>query len=98
MKHIVTLSLVFFSLTQLAQAERLEAVKLLTEGYCNKQAVTEVLNLGTNQLNHQKSDFLSYKELTLLGTIAQANSPKYQIQNHIVTDLAITKKPKNNSP
>lgn len=98
MKHIVTLSLVFFSLTQLAQAERVEAVKLLTEGYCSKQARSEVLNLCANQFNKQKSDFLSYKELTLLGTIAQANSPKYQIHNHIVSDLAITKKPKNNSP
>lgn len=98
MKHIVTLSLVFFSLTQLAHAERLEAVKLLTEGYCSKQLGTEVSSVKTAEENHQKSSFLSHKELTLLGTISQNGAPKYQILNQIIADLAIRKKPKNNSP
>jgi hypothetical protein len=98
MKHIVTLSLVFFSLSQLAHAERVEGLKLFTEGYCNKSSGAEISNLGASQTQQYKGTFLVYNELTLSEALFQANLPKYQVFNHLVADLTIRKKPKNNSP
>lgn len=99
MKHIVTLSLVFFSLTHLAHAERVEGLRLLTEGYCNKQINTESVNLAATRLQNERSPFfLSANELTLIGTLPEIKLPKYSIYNHVIADLTIRKKPKNNSP
>lgn len=99
MKHIVTLSLVFFSLTHLAHAERVEGLRLLTEGYYNKQINTERVSLASTRLQNDKSPFfLSANELTLIGTLPTIDLPKYTVYNHVVADLTIRKKPKNNSP
>lgn len=100
MKHIVTISLVFFSLTHLNKTERVEGLRLLTERYCNEHKLnTEVSTPTGNQLNeHRNPFFLSYNELTLIGILPEIPVLKYKNQNQVVADLTIRKKPKNNSP
>jgi len=101
MKHIVTISLVFFSLTHLAKAEqRVDGLRILTERYCNRQQVsTENIALGSSQVNDDKSPFfLSYSELTLIGILPEIKVANYKVRNHIVADLTIRQNAKNNSP
>ncbi|MFA6275160.1 MAG: hypothetical protein WC622_00315 [Pedobacter sp.] len=100
MKHVVAISLVFFSLTHLAKAEDVGRLKLLTERYCNKtQNDSQVVNTAINQPNDQRNPFLlSYSELTLIGLLPEVKVAKHVTYNHIVADLTIRKKPKNNSP
>lgn len=99
MKHLVTISLVFFSLTHLAKAERVEGLRILNE-YCNEQ------NIGFNstgkasvQLNEDRNPYLlSYSRLALTGTQTPLKTAKYVNVNQVIADLTIRKKPKNNSP
>ena len=100
MRHIVTLSLVFFSLTHLAKAERVEGLRLITEKYCNKQQDgTGLLSIDSNQSDDQHYPFfLSYSELTYIGVLPEICTTNSIPRNQIVADLAIREKPKNNSP
>ena len=101
MKHIVTISLVFFSLTHLAKAEqRVDGLRILTERYCNRQQVSnENIILGSTQQNDDRSPFfLSYSELTLIGIQPGIKVVAYKVLNHIVADLTIRQNAKNNSP
>ena len=101
MKHIVTLSLVFFSLTHLAKAEqRVEGLRLLTERFCNKTQTSaeELIVSASSQDNHQSPFFLTYGELTLIGILPSVKVSTFQVRNHIVADLTIRKNAKNNSP
>ncbi|TKC12283.1 hypothetical protein FA048_01290 [Pedobacter polaris] len=100
MKHVVAISLVFFSLTHLAKAEDVGRLKLLTERYCNKTQIdSQVISSDTDQLNDQRNPFfLTYSELTLIGILPEVKVSKHMAHNHIVADLTIRKKPKNNSP
>lgn len=100
MKHIVTLSLVFLSMTQLSRAERVEGLRLLTERYCNRQNDgNTVILLDFSQLDNQNNPFLlTNSELTLIGTMPELQITKYRIQDQIIADLTIREKPKNNSP
>ncbi|WP_316769336.1 hypothetical protein [Pedobacter frigiditerrae] len=100
MKHVVAISLVFFSLTHLAKAEDVGRLKLLTERYCNKTEIdSHVVSVDANQHNDQRNPFfLSYSELTLIGIMPEIKVSKHIAYNHIVADLTIRKKPKNNSP
>jgi hypothetical protein len=100
MKHIVTLSLVFFSLTHLAKAEqRVEGLRILSERYCNKQQTVITVTQDANQLNDDNHPFLlSSSELTLIGMSPDVKVVKYEILHQLITDLAIRKIPNNNSP
>lgn len=101
MRHIVTISLVFFSLTHLAKAEqRVEGLRLLTERYCNRQQVTtESVFLNAAQTDdHTSPFFLSYSELTLIGTLPALRVPNYKVVNYVVADLNTRRNAKNNSP
>ncbi|RZK52370.1 MAG: hypothetical protein EOO87_15410 [Pedobacter sp.] len=101
MRHIVTISLVFFSLTHLAKAEqRVDGLRLLTERYCNRQQVTnENIYLSAAQTDdHTSPFFLSYNELTLIGTLPALKEPTYKVSNHFVAHLNTRRNAKNNSP
>lgn len=100
MRHIVTLSLVFFSLTHLAKAERVEGLRLITEKYCNKQQNgTELINIDSNQADdHHYPFFLSYSDLTCIGVLPEFRIAKFRTGNQVIADLTIREKPKNNSP
>jgi hypothetical protein len=100
MKHIVTISLVFFSLTHLSQTERVDGLRLLTERYCNDHKISREVACSSNtQLNEDRNPFfLSYNELTLIGILPETPVLKYKNQNQVIADLTIRKKPKNNSP
>lgn len=101
MKHIVTISLVFFSLTHLAKAEqRVDGLRIVTERYCNKLQVDSenIISDATQQNDDHSPFYLSYSELTLIGILPSVKVLKYKAKNHIVADLTIRKKPKNNSP
>ncbi|KLT65031.1 hypothetical protein [Pedobacter sp. BMA] len=99
MKHLVTISLVFFSLTHLAKAERVEGLRILNE-YCNEHKMS-VNDTGrtTVQLNDDRNPYLlSYSKLALIGTQAPLKVAKHVCADQIIADLTIRKKPKNNSP
>lgn len=100
MKHIVTLSLVFFSLTHLAKAERVEGLRLLTERYCNKQQTNvQGISIYSDDHDDQKFPFfLSYSALTAIGVLADKKIEKHAIVNNIIVDLTIKGITKNNSP
>lgn len=101
MRHIVTISLVFFSLTHLAKAEqKVEGLKILTERCCNRQlSGVEGVTLGSIQSDSIKFPFfLSANDLTLIGTLPEIQASAYKVLNHIVADLTIRKNAKNNSP
>lgn len=100
MRHIVTLSLVFFSLTHLAKAERIEGLRLITEKYCNKQqAAIDQASARPDQPNDQRYPFfLSHSELTAIGVVPGICIAKYSAYNQVISDLIIREKPKNNSP
>jgi len=99
MKHLVTISLVFFSLTHLAKAERVEGLRILSD-YCNEHKIS-INDTGKSniQLNEERNPYLlSYTGLALTGTQTPLKVEKYVNSNQIITDLTIRKKPKNNSP
>ncbi len=100
MKHFVAISLVFFSLTQLAKAERAEGLRLLTEGYCNQQQVSvQKFTQNTTPSNDEQSTyFLTSSELALIGALSEAKATKYSLQDQNVSDLIVVGKPNNNSP
>ena len=99
MKHLVTISLVFFSLTHLAKAERVEGLRILSE-YCNEHKVNVNMGSGTStQLNDDHHPYLlSYTDLAITGTQAPSKVSKYVSTNQVIADLTIRKKPRNNSP
>ena len=100
MRHIVTLSLVFFSLTHLAKAERVEGLRLVAEKYCTKQQDgTELINVDSSQPDKLHFPFLlSYSELTSIGLLPAFRVAKYTPHNQVISDLTIRANPKNNSP
>ncbi|WP_231426708.1 MULTISPECIES: hypothetical protein [Pedobacter] len=99
MKHLVTISLVFFSLTHLAKAERVEGLRILNE-YCNEHNISiNATRKAADQLNEERNPYLlSYTSLALIGTQFQLKEAKYVNVNQLIADLTIRKKPKNNSP
>jgi len=99
MKHLVTISLVFFSLTHLAKAERVEGLRILNE-YCNEHKISvNDASKGCVQLNEDRNPYLlSYTSLALIGTQTPLKVDEYVHSNQVITDLTIRKKPKNNSP
>ncbi|WP_316798777.1 hypothetical protein [Pedobacter frigidisoli] len=99
MKHLVTISLVFFSLTHLAKAERVEGLRILNE-YCNEHKISfNATGRTTIQLNEDRNPYLlSYSKLALIGTQAPLKVAKYISADQVIADLTIRRKPKNNSP
>ncbi|GGI22567.1 hypothetical protein GCM10008119_03290 [Pedobacter mendelii] len=99
MKHLVTISLVFFSLTHLAKAERVEGLRILNE-YCSEHKIsantTDKDSVQPNE--HHNPYLLSYTSLALIGTQTPYKVLEYISVNQLITDLIIRKKPKNNSP
>ena len=101
MKHIVTISLVFFSLTHLAKAEqRVDGLRILTERYCNRLEIgnEDIVQDATQQNDNHSPFFLSYSELTLIGIQPTFKVAEYKVRNHIVANLTIRQNAKNNSP
>lgn len=101
MKHIVTISLVFFSLTHLAKAEqRVDGLRILTERYCSRLEIgnEDIVQDATQLDEHHSPFFLSYSELTLIGIQPTFKVAEYKVRNHIVADLTIRQNAKNNSP
>jgi hypothetical protein len=98
MKHLFTLSLVFFSLTHLAQAERVEGVKLSAENYCNKLVNSEKILLSAQENDADYPFFLTYAALAQLGFSPEVKIAINCVKNQAINDLPIREKPKNNSP
>lgn len=99
MRHIVTLSLVFFSLTHLAKAERMESLREVAK-YCNTQQLDKknaaVRLIQPNDQHHPF--FLSYSALTAIGLLPEKGIEKHRINNYVIVDLTIKEQTKNNSP
>jgi hypothetical protein len=100
MKHIVTISLVFFSLTQLAKTERAEGLRLLTERYCSEHKASSTVTSSTTKDHKEQHNpfFLTSSELTLIGILPELSAITYSNEDQLIADLPIRKKPKNNSP
>lgn len=99
MRHIVTLSLVFFSLTHLAKAERVEGLRIVTK-YCNSQQLekkTAAIRLSQPDDQHHPF-FLSYNALSAIGVLPEKRIEQHSINNYLIVDLTIKEQTKNNSP
>lgn len=99
MRHIVTLSLVFFSLTHLAKAERMESLRVVTK-YCNSQQSdkkTAAIRLTQPDDQHHPF-FLSYSALTAIGLLPEKHIEKHRMNSYVIVDLTIKEQTKNNSP
>ena len=98
MKHLVTISFVLFSLTHLAKAERAEGLRILNE-YCKEHQikVNHVVE-SSDHFKEQLNPYFSAANNNLIGDPSQLKSAKYIHANQLIADLAIRKKPKNNSP
>ena len=99
MKHLVTISFVLFSLTHLAHAERVEGLRILHE-YCKEHriSINAADETAVQFKEHPDSYFLSATNFASAGTQPQLKSIKYGRANQVIVDLAVTRKPKNNSP
>jgi hypothetical protein len=99
MRHIVTLSLVFFSLTHLAKAERIEGLRLVTK-FCNSQQLNKEVSAERLKLadDQRHPFFLSYSALTSIGLLPEKRIEQHRINNYIIVDLTIKEQTKNNSP
>lgn len=99
MRHIVTLSLVFFSLTHLAKAERTEGLRLVTKFCSSQQLNNEVSIERLKQVNEERHPFfLSYSALSSIGLLPEKRIEKHRINNYVIVDLTIKEQTKNNSP
>lgn len=96
MKHLFTLSLVFFSLTHMAQAQRVDGL-MMAEKYCNEElskvasATAEVLKQNDNV------QLLNAKDLSRLG-ILPAKKTVQPFGNPPRLYCIVTAAPRNNSP
>lgn len=99
MRHIVTLSLVFFSLTHLAKAERVEGLRLVTKFCSSQQVNNDASSVRLKQVDDEHHPFfLSYSALTLIGLSPEKKIEKHRINNYVIVDLTIKEQTKNNSP
>ena len=100
MKHLVAISLVFFSLTHLAKAERIEGVRYATERYCAKtQAQSEQTSIrSAEDLQDLPYFLLSNNQLSAIGTFSNKNCVKFHIVNQAITYSTTLDNPRNNSP
>lgn len=99
MRHIVTLSLVFFSLTHLAKAERIEGLRVVTK-YCNSQQL-EKKNAAvrfTQPEDQHHPFFLSYSALSAIGLWPEQLTEQHRVNNYVIVDLKTKEQTKNNSP
>lgn len=100
MKHFVAISLVFFSLTQLARVERTEALKLFAEGYCvqQQQGKSSSVQVLQKENDAPAPHLLSAGELALIAVISEAKTAKYNLHDENADDCVVIAKPKNKSP
>lgn len=102
MKHIVAISIVFFSLTQLqlVKAERAEGLRLFAEGLYQQQNTSSQQKLLQNHPSQedQNAYFLSSDELSRLGISAPSRVSKPLVKNQKIGSLTPIGTPSNNSP
>lgn len=100
MRHLVTLSLVFFSLTHLANAERVAEIRYLTERYCASPQTTadQTLVRSVQDLQDLPDFLLTNNQLSAIGTLSSKNSIKYRTVNQSLPYSAVLAHPRNNSP
>ncbi|WP_461788568.1 hypothetical protein [Pedobacter sp.] len=100
MRHLVTISLVFFSLSHLAKVDRVDGLRYLTERYCaktqtsNEQSVVRAIQ-DAQDLPHF---ILSNNQLSAIGVISAKSCSKYRVVNQPALFSAIVENPRNNSP
>ncbi len=100
MRHIVTISLVFFSLSHLAKAERVDAMRYLSQRYCDLQkSKTEQLTTVQDQVTPDLPQlFLSTKQLSVVGVLPQPNCCKFMLAQAPHYTSVVLAQPRNNSP
>lgn len=100
MRHLVTISLVFFSLSHLAKADRVEGTRYLTERYCAKQQTTsEQSSIRSIQdLQDLPHFILSNNQLSAIGVLSCENCIKYNVRNQPLVYSVTLENPRNNSP
>lgn len=100
MRHLVTISLVFFSLSHLAKVDRVDGLRYLTERYCAKaQTTSEQTSIRSIQdLQDLPHFILSNNQLSAIGVISSKNCSKYTITDQPLLYAAELENPRNNSP
>lgn len=100
MRHLVTISLVFFSLSHLAKVDRVDGLRYLTERYCaktqtnNEHSVVRAVQ-DAQDLPHF---ILSNNQLSAIGVISAKSCTKYQVTDQPALFSAVVENPRNNSP
>ena len=100
MRHLVTISLVFFSLSHLAKADRVDGLRYLTERYCTKTQTTAEQSAvrSVQDLQDLPHFILSNNQLSAIGVLSNKNCSKYNITNQPLLYNAELENPRNNSP
>ena len=100
MRHLVTISLVFFSLSHLAKVDRMDAMRYMSQRYSDKQTTASTqLVVSQNQDNQDTPQLLlSNKQLSVIGVLPAPNCSKYRLENQISNYSVALEHPRNNSP
>lgn len=100
MRHLVTISLVFFSLSHMAKADRVDNVRYLTERYCAKaQNTSEQTSIRSVQdLQDLPHFLLSNNQLSAIGVLPNGNCTKFRVANQLLWYSVTLEHPRNNSP
>lgn len=100
MRHLVTISLVFFSLSHMAKADRVDNVRYLTERYCAKaQTTSEQTSIRSVQdLQDLPHFLLSNNQLSAIGVLSIEKCTKFCLVNQPLRYSITLAHPRNNSP
>ncbi|WP_293299278.1 hypothetical protein [Pedobacter sp. UBA4863] len=100
MRHLVTISLVFFSLSHLAKADRIDSVRYLAERYCAKTQTTAEQSAvrSVQDLQDLPHFFLSNNQLSAIGVLSSENCIKFRLFNQPLRYATTLENPRNNSP
>lgn len=98
MKHLITFSLVFFSLSHLAQAHRAEMGDVLNARYCDDKAGNQRA-VQTKEFKKQPiPGLLNQGELSLIGMLPSQRIKTIVGHRHVSINLTLRHHPRNNIP
>ncbi|RZK49477.1 MAG: hypothetical protein EOO99_05660 [Pedobacter sp.] len=100
MKHFVAISIVFFSLTQLARAERADTFRVMAEAYQKQSqiSVSRVLQVIADEDDAVDSYFLSAGDLAKMTVIQGSKRAFFPVQSAGFHEIIVLSLPLNKGP
>lgn len=101
MKNLVTISLVFFSLSHLAKIDRADTMRYMVQRNSDKHNITiEQISSNTDIQDLQDFThlFLTNNQLSAIGVRPQKNCNRFRLKNQVSTYAVTLEHPRNNSP